>query len=194
MREELKMAKALEKLAALGVNTGIAKQDVRAVSREARVAKPDPIYTAEAVLMFLQQPARFMFKNCKREECGEQFGTNYRSVAYCSDNCRIKKLKAIGILWDPSKKLEERWGGEPPLLISPEALRVLVSLSQAQQVYVEPVSSLQGDLLEPQIAAGLVYKDPPIAQVNDFDTTVSSSKPLESKPVFDFQEVGAFEL
>lgn len=134
MSEDIKMKRNLAKLAKLmGPAAPVSPEKItREMAREARATKPSPIYEAEAVLLMLEQPARFMVKPCKREECKEPFGTNYRSVAYCSDNCRIKELKTMGILWNPSKRPEERWGGEAPLLIPPAALKMLIHLAQTQ--------------------------------------------------------------
>ena len=77
----------------------------------------------EAVLLFLEAPAKFTAKLCKR--CGEAFGTNYRAVAYCTDQCRSKAVsEQLGVKWDWLRATEEeRWGGEPPLIIPPAALQ-----------------------------------------------------------------------
>lgn len=78
----------------------------------------------EAVLLFLESPAKFTTKQCKR--CGEYFGTNYRSVGYCSDNCRARAIsEQLGVKWDWLRPEEERWGGEPPLVIPPAAIKKL---------------------------------------------------------------------
>ena len=90
----------------------------------------------EAVLIFLERPAKFTKKLCKH--CGESFGTNYRYVSYCSDNCRAKALQSqTGIRYDFSKPQEHRWGSElfpkePPLLIPHSALLALEAFFQSQ--------------------------------------------------------------
>ena len=88
--------------------------------------RPPAYMEAEAVLLSLEKPAVFTYKPCKR--CGEMFGTNYRGVGYCSDNCRVKHLQSqTGIVWNPSRATpEERWGGEPPLVIPPSILKLLL--------------------------------------------------------------------
>jgi len=137
MSEDIKVARNLAKLAKLLGDKAPQVEITKEVTREARSQKPDPTYEAEAVLKMLEKPARFMQKQCGRKECGEWFGTNYRAVAYCSINCRIKSLAAIGIQWDPSKKEEERWGGEPPLIIPPAALKALIQMAHAQEAAKE---------------------------------------------------------
>ncbi len=132
MNATIAMQRQLKKAMALLGDAAPKIEITAATVKEARATKPNPFYEAEAVLLFLEKPARFMQKQCKRTECGEWFGTNYRAVGYCSDNCRIKSLSAMGIQWDPSKRPEERWGGEEPLVIPPAALKMLIQLAQKQ--------------------------------------------------------------
>jgi len=101
--------------------------DVKEAAKEAVARKVlDKSNAAEGVLTFLSDPRTVVLKYCKR--CEEPFGTNYQSVAYCSDNCRAKALEKIGIQWNPHKRPEERWGGQPPLVIPPEAIDAMVKL------------------------------------------------------------------
>jgi hypothetical protein len=175
MRKELKDKRAVENLAKLlaEINGDKApKVDAESITRDAATYKPDPSYTADAVITFIQKPARFAFKKCGRVECGEMFGTNYRAVNFCSVNCRIKYLEAQGIKWNPYKKEEERWGGEPPLIIPPDALKVLLKLAQSQseipiqsELPLQEVSSIPvaiqspAELLQPMLAVPL-NRDP----------------------------------
>lgn len=133
MKKETKIQKGMEQLLAAmkakGVNTP--EIDTASVAKESLAQRPDPSYDAEAVLLFLEKPARFLFKPCKF--CEEMFGTNYRGVGYCSDNCRIRALQKLGISWDPGKAQEERWGGEPPLIIPPAAIHKLLQLVSLQE-------------------------------------------------------------
>lgn len=140
MSADITLARNLAKLQKTLAAAGVATPEVKItkeLTREARSHRPDPTYEAEAVLKFLEKPARFMQKQCGYSECEKWFGTNYRAVGYCSDNHRIKALAQMGILWDPSKRPEDRWGGEPPLVIPPEALKVLIQMAQEQLVEEE---------------------------------------------------------
>jgi hypothetical protein len=114
-------------------------------------------YEAEALLLALEKPARFMYKTCKREECQEPFGTNYRGVGYCSDNCRAKALEKIGIRWTPGKNPEDRWGGEPPLILPPAVVKLL-----AQQLAFLLQSSSEEEKLSSESAESvkIVQDDP----------------------------------
>ncbi len=206
MNEDIKMQRSLAKLAKLmGTAAPVAPEKItREMAREARATKPAPFYEAEAVLFFLEKPARFMVKPCKREECKEPFGTNYRGVAYCSDKCRIKELKRQGILWNPSKQPEERWGGEPPLIIPPEALKALMALAQIQSsgvnpwsLHVEEMTASQEEVaLVPPQQEELVFEhmDPSNESVISFDTTDQSLEPpLTSELSFQLEGL-SFEL
>lgn len=97
-----------------------------------KIIEQDPSHEAEAVLTFIQSPRLFITKKCKR--CKAAFSTNYKSVGYCSNTCRALALAELGIKWDPFKPLEVRWGGEPPLVISPEAMQTLMNLSSQTQI------------------------------------------------------------
>lgn len=130
MRQDLKIARAMQKFAKLAEQAGKpieVPKDLKTAATEIvhQRKNPDPYYEAEGLLLFLEKPARFAFKPCKR--CNEMFGTNYRSVAYCSDNCRKRSLAEIGIRWDPSKSPEERWSGEPPIILPPSVVKFLRS-------------------------------------------------------------------
>ena len=91
----------------------------------------------EAVLLFLESPAKYTAKLCKR--CGEPFGTNYRYVAYCTDQCRAHAIsEQTGVKWDWMKPELERWGfKEPPLVIPPKAfknLQAYISVLQSRNL------------------------------------------------------------
>ena len=128
MRKEKKAERALQGLQAWLTKSGVAEEVVKEAAEKVPVAAHDLSMQAEGVLLFLQKPLHFITKKCK--ECEEDFLTNYRSVAYCSDSHRAKALRRDGIQWTPYKKAEERWGGEPPLVIPPEARKRLVKMAQ----------------------------------------------------------------
>jgi len=117
--EERSKKRAADKLAAL---LGITDQDIIDTEVEKAVRKEEVGLEAEAVLYYIRKPGAFITKLCLR--CEEPFATNYKYVTYCSDNCRRKALLAIGIKWDSSKRQEDRWRGEPPLVIPATALAV----------------------------------------------------------------------
>ena len=86
---------------------------------------------AEGVLLHLIKPTRFISKTCARPECGLVFGTSYRSVGYCSDNCRARHLESqTGIRWNPHTDRYRNLEGERPLVIGPQAYQVLVEFAK----------------------------------------------------------------
>lgn len=132
-------------LAQLGVDQTVIKEAVKNVPLTAQ----DLSMHAEAVLLSLQQPAHFMTKKCKWSGCEEYFSTNYRAVAYCSDSHRAKALREAGIEWNPHKTASERWGGEPPLVIPPEARRKLVKFAQVLLAQEEQILQSETQMTEP---------------------------------------------
>jgi hypothetical protein len=109
-------------------------QDPDAVNKafdDAPMHNDENMLQAEGVLLHLLKPTRFMSKKCKRPECGETFGTSYRAVAYCSDNCRARHLESqTGIRWNPHTDRYRNLDGERPLVIGPKAYAVLVEFAQ----------------------------------------------------------------
>lgn len=91
--------------------------------------KDDRSREAEAVLAYYAvKPGTFIERTCKH--CSKMFAVNRGSVAYCSDECRTSALAAIGIVWDPTKSIEERWSpGAEPLTVTPRVLEVMKHLA-----------------------------------------------------------------
>ena len=122
MRQSKKAERSLAKLMEMLAETGVAAEDIQEMQDKAPTGREALSRQGEAVLLFLESPAKYTAKLCKR--CGEPFGTNYRSVAYCTDTCRAKAMsEQLGVKWNHWKTEEERWGGEPPLVIPPAALK-----------------------------------------------------------------------
>lgn len=92
---------------------------------------------AEALLTFLRDPNLFVRRECKK--CHGEFYTDYGSVSYCKDFCRIAALKDYGIVtWDFKKPLHSRWGNPIPLIVGPDTLQFLrQSLLQTTDLSVQ---------------------------------------------------------
>ena len=93
----------------------------------------DKSIEAEAVLLYFNTKGAG-FKNLKCPSCGLIFAYKYSIPKHkmcCSNECRKAELKKIGIVWNPNKTPEERWGmthsqkGSIPLIVPPSALTVL---------------------------------------------------------------------
>lgn len=107
----------------------------------------DKTREAQAVLLFMEHPHAFMQKEC--DECGMIFMTTYKFVSLCSNACRIKSLRRMGIEWNPSRNPDERWRrAKIPVdyTIPPHALDVLLSLAKTQQQKSESHISLDDSL------------------------------------------------
>lgn len=124
MKKETKTKKALAGLAEWLKESGHSEAAIQEAIERTPTDRDAVHLQAEAVLLYLEKPARFITKPCKL--CGEYFGTNYRGVSYCSNAHRAKSLlDSTGIRWNPHKSEAERWGGEPPLVIPPTAVNKL---------------------------------------------------------------------
>lgn len=124
MRKQKKVERAVAGLQEWLAKAGVQQEIIAVAAEHTELTRQDKSLQAEGVLLFLQKPMGFVTKLCRW--CEQPFETNYRSVAYCSDDHRAKALKRDGIIWSPYKSAEERWGGEPPLVIPPEARKRLL--------------------------------------------------------------------
>lgn len=188
MRASKKVDRDLEKLMQLLASTGhVQQEEIENIKANVPLSQQAISRQGEAVLLFLEAPAKFTTKLCKRAECRQPFGTNYRGVAYCSDNCRARSMEELlGIKWNWFKQEEERWGGEPPLIIPPAALQKL-------QTYVEFFASIPHIQTETETLPDRVFRPEVLAEpepflelgpLEDSDTSQDNppSKPRQSTP------------
>lgn len=159
MRQEKKVERSVNEIAKRLAEFGIDPIRIEKLKDSVPETSETISRQGEAVSLWLYEPHKFTTKLCKR--CGEPFATNYRSVAYCSDPCRAHDIsEQIGVKWNYFKSEEERWGGEPPLVIPPRALQMLLrfvlwfvdtqpthtgegSLPQITSLYLDQVSQLK---------------------------------------------------
>lgn len=125
MKKSTKETRALAKLAELLKEHSGYQLDVKAAASYAHAERVSESARLEGVLHSIRRPGDYIYKVCKR--CAGPFGTNYQSVAYCSDPCRIRDFEdATGISWNSRKSPEERWGGEPPVVIPPDVIATML--------------------------------------------------------------------
>lgn len=194
MRPSKKADRAMAGIAELLKKHGYA--DEQKIEELKEVAPTDRLAISrqgEAVLLFLESPAKFTTKQCKRAACGEYFGTNYRSVGYCSDTCRAKEISdQLGVKWDWLKPEEERWGGEPPLVIPPAALKKLNEFIQFFAAIPQPQNQTESlpnpEASEPKLLPQpepLEHKTSPSNPTFSLPLGISDETPEEDDP-FDF--------
>lgn len=116
--------KEKDQLRALGIDPDLI-QPVDAENTPA--AKEMNSLAAEATLLSLTViSTERLRKNCKG--CNRSFLTDYYSVAYCGDKCRVLALDEFGINWH-NKSARERWGKDgyyqPPGIIPADALEAM---------------------------------------------------------------------
>jgi hypothetical protein len=215
MRATKKTERAFAKAAALLQQLGASSPsveliDVKAAAREAHAKQFDvpKYFEAEAMLLFLEKPARFVLKTCKR--CGEPFGSTYHAVGYCSDHCRQVAIQSqTGILWNPHKTPEERWGGEPPLILPVAAmlkLREIFGLGlqtqtetqnggeelHAQEENLTPIFSAVEQSLHSE--ANLPQSPPEVVPVDTPEQTNPPELPVEEPQVDTPAEESVFDF
>lgn len=134
MRVDRKQARQLAKMAALLSQVGVTV-DVEKIQETAKAHTVSDSSKLESVLTSIRRPGDFTYRKCKR--CNEPFGSNYLAVAYCSDICRIRDFEELtGCKWS-AKPAEERWGGEPPLIIPPDVVRRMLQYAKTLVEYAE---------------------------------------------------------
>lgn len=125
-KDEKKLASLAEFLKAQGHDASQVEEAIKDVP----VTSDEKMLEAEAVLLHLQAPGRFISRKCK--ECGGTFGTSYKSVSYCSDRCRAIAIQnQTGIRWNPRVDHWSNLRAEAPLVIRPEAYSQLVEFAKA---------------------------------------------------------------
>lgn len=86
----------------------------------------EKIKEAEACLIFFNtKGSQFKRKICKT--CEETFAYRWEvdSITRCSVECYQIALEADGLKWNPNKPQSERWGPAAPVVVPPEALKIL---------------------------------------------------------------------
>jgi len=129
MKETTKQRRHDELMAQL---LGKTVEEIRA-TRDAE-EQDDKLRQAQAIHLFLEKPSAFAIKECGN--CGGSFLTTYKYVSDCSNSCRVKSLRKIGIEWNPYRTADERWRrAKIPVeySIPPEALKVLLEIAEQQQ-------------------------------------------------------------
>ena len=185
MRQNKKVERAFDALAEmLKTYSGVSEETISEMKEAAPTGKEAISRQGDAVLLFLENPAKYTAKLCKK--CGEPFGTNYRSVGYCSDRCRAKDMyEILGIKWDYLKPLEERWGGEPPLIIPPAALR---KIQQFVEFFagVQAIQTQRGNppelIPDPLLPQQTQVPDEQISDVSQEAHTIPEQSPPELPP------------
>jgi len=117
--------------AAIAELLGISVEEVQ--SQRVKEERDAKAREAQAVLLFLEHPDKFMSKFC--DKCHQIFMTSYQFVSVCSSKCRIAALADVGIDWNPMRTADERWKrAQIPVdyTIPPDALAILMQLAQSQ--------------------------------------------------------------
>lgn len=110
---------------------------ISSLSRDRQAA----IQEAEHVLLHLQNRQLHLEVKCRN--CQRIFLTNYQYNKHCSEDCLAETIqKTIGVTWNPSKPLEERWGGAVPAVIRPETIKQLPFLLKEDIPTHDSVSDL----------------------------------------------------
>lgn len=128
--KELKKARKLQELVADALG-----KTVEEVYGDATVeTTADKMVQAESVLLYWEtRGAEWVIKICKG--CGRRFAHYYHvaAVASCSVRCMSKRLRDIGLKWNPHQENHLRWGKYYPAIVPPDALEILDEMIGSQQ-------------------------------------------------------------
>lgn len=147
---------------------------------------------AQGLWYFLQAPALFTMKKCRRENCGEIFAVSRKYVAFCSYDCLRLDLKDQGIDWNKSRNYDiellvqdpDVYDGNEPIWIRESVLKKLeemVSLRENQTTSSTP-SLVEKSAPEPSLESPSPTE--PLPTSSTVSTTPSpppSSPPTVSK-------------
>ena len=111
---------------------GFDVEEVKAkLPNHGKKAKEKRQQEADATRDRIYNPSRWYDNTCKH--CGRRFSADYKFVAMCSEECRRADFESIGLVWDASKSVEERYIAmriHPPAIVPPEAMAALIALGR----------------------------------------------------------------
>lgn len=179
MKPEKKAERTLQKLQEYLLATGVDPEALKQAQQTPVQSRDESSLEAEAVLAYVDNPKSFLRKVCKR--CEEPFLANFQSVAYCSDHCRSRALAQLGVQWNPHRSMQDRWRGNPPMIVPAAALRQIASLATQASLQIEmEQEQLNGSTLTPEQTQeeaqaqsnGSRTTPPTLLEILDFDTSV----------------------
>jgi hypothetical protein len=143
---------------------------------------------AQGLWYFLQAPALFTMKKCKRENCGEIFAVSRKYVAFCSYDCLRLDLKDQGIDWNRSRNYDiellvqdpDVYDGNEPIWIRESVLKKLeemVLLRENPTTSSTPLVTPKSDP-EPSLESPRTTEPLPTSSTD----STTPSPPANSKP------------
>lgn len=189
------LQKNLEMLKAKGIELDLGGATPKELAGTRKNSTQSQSHAVDALLRSIRRPGDFTYRNCKR--CNEVFGSDYAAVAYCSDNCRSKQFTAdTGLVYNAQGRTElERWGGEPPSIITPEIMRTMLPFAKKILASVcsadpEVLALLEQapDIPQPKPPAPVVHTSPTIPSAIPEQAHTETTTFLDMlAPVKDFQ-------
>lgn len=143
-----------EALAAFNLDSTVVPQETVNAQTEYKALEDNRLLEAESVIFYLEtKGAEHIWKRRICKLCGSKFLSSYTNVSLCSVECRKDYFESKGMFWNPVGKTEaERWGGNIPRIIGPEATK-----------------ALQGVKFDEDEKSILKEPEPPVGQSEDFD-------------------------
>lgn len=117
-----------------GAELDLPTEAIEKATEEPAESVLEKIKEAEACLIFFStKGSQFKRKTCKT--CGEIFAYRWEvdSITRCSVECYQTALAEIGLKWTPNKAQSERWGPAAPVVVPPEALKILEEQISSQE-------------------------------------------------------------
>jgi hypothetical protein len=104
---------------------------------------------AESVIFYIETKGdQAIWKKRTCIQCGAKFLSSYTHVGMCTNECRKAYLESKGMTWNPVGRTEaERWGGQIPMVIGPEATKALqeIEFPEDESEKTTPVGPVEED-------------------------------------------------
>lgn len=143
MPKKMSLAEALSMFPKLDA-TAIPQEAVQAQT-EYEALEDNRLLEAESVIFYLEtKGAEHIWRKRVCKLCGSKFLSSYTNVSLCTNECRKNYFESKGMFWNPVGKTEaERWGGNIPRVIGPEATKALQEIKfdeKEESILKEPES------------------------------------------------------
>lgn len=130
-------------LAVFNLTPEVVPSDAIANQEEFEALEDNRTLEAESVIFYIETKGdQAIWKKRTCTQCGSKFLSSYTHVSMCTNECRKAYLESKGMFWNPVGRTEaERWGGQIPMVIGPEATKALqeIEFTEDEPTPVGPI-------------------------------------------------------
>lgn len=138
--------KSVAFLKSIGIDTSTV-DNVKVEQTYSRQSEANTLDLIGCIIYMERKGAGFVKQVCS--QCNQVYAVEYMYRTrgmMCSDECRAASLTARGLFWDSTKPIHERWQKRMPVIVPPEALKVIeeINAERTGQESTEHTSSDHG--------------------------------------------------